>query len=45
MLDNLIMHKTKLIKEFCSENEIELNYNSIYTSETNPIERAWALAK
>lgn len=44
-LDNLRVHYSKPVKEYCGRANIELVYNSAYSSEYNPIERLWAIAK
>lgn len=44
-LDNLRVHYSLRVREYCRENKIELVFNAAYSSEYNPIERLWALSK
>ncbi len=44
-LDNLRVHYSLRVREYCGVNNIELVFNAAYSSEYNPIERLWALAK
>jgi transposase len=44
-LDNLRVHYSLKVREYCRENMIELVFNAAYSSEYNPIERLWALSK
>ena len=44
-LDNLRVHYSLRVREFCNQNNIELIFNAAYSSEYNPVERLWALAK
>jgi len=44
-LDNLPLHHTKAFKEHTSAYKQQLVFNAGYSSELNPIERLWALAK
>jgi len=44
-LDNLRLHYNKTFTTACAANNHRLIYNAIYSSELNPIERLWALAK
>ncbi len=44
-LDNLRVHHSKRVKDYCSKNRIELLFNASYSSEVNPIERLWSLSK
>jgi len=44
-LDNLKLHYNKTFTTTCATNNHHLIYNAIYSSELNPIERLWALAK
>lgn len=44
-LDNLRVHHSLRVKEFCAKNRINLVFNASYSSEYNPIERLWALSK
>ena len=45
LLDNLSFHRSKEVKEFCSDNDITLLYNPIYSSQYNPVERLWSFSK
>lgn len=44
-LDNLKVHHTQMVKQYCSENNVTLVFAPAYSSEYNPIERLWALSK
>ena len=44
-LDNLRVHYSLRVRQYCRENKIELVFNAAYSSEYNPIERLWALSK
>ena len=44
-LDNLNIHHSYIVKERARINRQELIFNAAYSSEINPIERLWALAK
>lgn len=44
-LDNLRVHYSLRVRQYCSDNKIELVFNAAYSSEYNPIERLWALSK
>ena len=44
-LDNLRVHYSKRVGEYCEQNNIQLIFNAAYSSEYNPVERLWALAK
>lgn len=43
--DNASWHKTKIVKEYCEENNIELWFTPPYAPEFNPIERVWSFMK
>jgi transposase len=43
--DNASWHKTKIVTEFCEENNIELWFTPPYSPEFNPIERVWSFMK
>ena len=43
--DNASWHKTKVVKEYCEENNIELWFTPPYAPEFNPIERVWSFMK
>ena len=45
MLDNASIHKTKKVKQYCAENDIELAYNVPYQPQFAAIEECWAMAK
>ena len=45
LVDNLGIHKTKLVRECCVHQNIELIFNGAYSSPFNPIERYWGFAK
>ena len=44
-IDNLRVHHSTLVKEFCTRNNIGIVFAASYSSMYNPIERVWALAK
>lgn len=44
-LDNLSVHRSKVVKDFAAANRIKLIYNAAYSSEYNPIERLFAVCK
>ena len=44
-LDNLRVHHSNRVKEYCGINKIKLVFNAAYSSEFNPVERLWALSK
>jgi transposase len=44
-LDNLRVHHTFAVKDYCSQNNIFLVFAPTYSSMYNPIERIWALSK
>lgn len=44
-LDNLTVHRTNKVKVYAQENNIELIFNSPYSSPYNPIERLFAYCK
>jgi hypothetical protein len=44
-LDNLRVHRSKLVRDHASKLRIELIFNSAYSSPFNPIERLFAYAK
>jgi len=43
--DNASWHKTKIVIEYCEENNIELWFTPPYAPEFNPIERVWSFMK
>jgi transposase len=43
--DNASWHKTKIVQEFCENNNIELWFTPPYAPEFNPIERVWSFMK
>jgi transposase len=43
--DNASWHKTKIVTEYCQENNIELWFTPPYSPEFNPIERVWSFMK
>ena len=45
MVDNLGVHRTKDVTEFCAKHRIQLIFNGTYSSWANPIERLWAWTK
>jgi len=45
MTDNASWHKTKIVIEYCSNNNIELWFTPPYAPEFNPIERVWSFMK
>ena len=45
LLDNLSFHRSKEVKEYCADNEFTIEYNSIYSSQVNAIERLWSFSK
>lgn len=45
LVDNLGIHKTRLVKARCEAEDVELIFNGAYSSPFNPIERYWAFAK
>ena len=44
-LDNLVVHKTKIVKEAAARNQQRFLFNGAYTSELNPIEHLWQHSK
>ena len=44
-LDNLKVHHTHSVVDLCNHLNIRLVFAPIYSSQFNPIERLWALAK
>ena len=44
-VDNLGVHRTTKVKDFCNENEIFLIFNAPYNSAVNAVERLWAYSK
>lgn len=44
-LDNLRVHHSNVVKDYCNRNKIVLVFNGAYASEYNASERAWALSK
>ena len=44
-MDNLSFHRSKEVKEYCADNEFTIEYNSIYSSHVNGIERLWSFSK
>lgn len=44
-LDNLPIHWTIRVRNYCGENNIQLLFNGIMSSEFNPVERLWAYSK
>ena len=44
-LDNLVVHKTKVVLEAAARNQQTFIFNGAYTSELNPIEHLWQHAK
>ena len=44
-LDNLQVHHTHLVRDNAEENNQVLIFNASYSSNLNPIERLWAVAK
>ena len=44
-VDNMTVHRSKIVTEYCQKAKIELLFNSAYSSEVNPIERLWAISK
>ena len=45
IMDNATWHKTKIVKEYCEQNNIEPWYTPPYAPEYNPIERVWNFMK
>ena len=45
LVDNLGVHRTKLVRDYCTEAKIELIFNGAYSSEFHPQERCWLYAK
>ena len=45
LIDNAPWHKTKIVKEYCQENNITLLFLPPYAPEFNPIERVWSFLK
>ena len=45
LVDNLGVHRTRLIQEYCQEADIVLIFNGAYSSEFHPQERCWLYAK
>lgn len=43
--DNASWHKTKIVTEYCKENNIELWFTPPYAPEFNPIEQVWSFMK
>lgn len=43
--DNASWHKTKIVKDYCEKNNIELWFTPPYSPEFNPIERVWSFMK
>ena len=43
--DNAPWHKTKIVTQYCEENNIELWFTPPYAPEFNPIERVWSFMK
>ena len=43
--DNASWHKTKIVKDYCEEHNIELWFTPPYSPEFNPIERVWSFMK
>lgn len=44
-LDNLPLHHSIKVKEFCEAKGIVLLFNAIYSSEFNCVERLWKMSK
>ena len=44
-LDNLSVHRSRTVRQYCTRRGIRLVFNAPYSSEYNPVERLWALAK
>ena len=45
LVDNLGIHKTKMVRAHCQEQNVELIFNGAYSSPFDPIERYWSFAK
>lgn len=45
LIDNASWHKTKVVKDFCSKNNITLLFLPPYSPEFNPIELVWSFFK
>ena len=45
MVDNLSVHRTHDVRNYCDKNNITLVFNGTYSSWANPIERLWAWTK
>ena len=45
LVDNLGIHKTRVVKARCEAEDVELIFNGAYSSPFNPIERYWGFAK
>ena len=45
LVDNLAVHRTKLVRDYAASHGIELLFNGTYSSNYNPIERLWAWSK
>ena len=45
MVDNLSVHRTRDVQNFCEKHRITLVFNGTYSSWANPIERLWAWTK
>jgi transposase len=44
-LDNLRVHHSKRVKDFCEDNNLQLVFNIAYSPELNPIENFFSLVK
>lgn len=44
-MDNLKVHKTLLIKNFCIYNKLNILFNCVYSPQLNPIEYFFAILK
>ena len=44
-VDNLRLHHMKSVQRYAEENDINLLFNAIYSSEYNPVEILWLFAK
>ncbi len=44
-LDNLLVHKSRVVQEFTAETGLKLLFNAPYSCTYNPIESLWAYAK